>query len=141
MMIISSRTPEGQPNSCPVCGDLLRVEPADPAGDAPCPRCGHRLWFTWEDRGDVQVIKPTGKRLHPESLDRLFEAVAIRPGMQLVLDFSDVPYLSSTVLARLISLKNKISAVRGRMRLRGIHSNLREIFRICRLDQVFDIEV
>jgi len=140
MMVISSRTPEGQPNRCPVCGDFLKIEPSDPAGDAPCPRCGHLLWFTWEDLGDVQVIKPTGKLLDPESLDRLFESVAIRPGMRIVFDFSDVQYLSSAVLGRLINLKKKVAAVRGRVELRNIHPDLREVFRLCRLDQVFDIE-
>jgi serine/threonine protein kinase len=44
-MVISSRTPEGEPNRCPVCGAFLRVEPSRPAGDAPCPKCGHLLWF------------------------------------------------------------------------------------------------
>jgi hypothetical protein len=77
-MIISSRTPEGEPNRCPVCGDTLRIEPSDPAGDAPCPRCGHLLWFTREVLGDVQVIRPTGDQLQPGSLDRLFEAVERR---------------------------------------------------------------
>jgi hypothetical protein len=72
-MVISTRTLEGQPNHCPVSGNFLKVEPSDPAGGAPCPRCGHLLWFAWEDLGDVQVIKPTGKLLRPQSLDRLFE--------------------------------------------------------------------
>jgi serine/threonine protein kinase len=44
-MIISSRTPEGLPNRCPVCGTNVRIEPSNPAGDAPCPQCGHLLWF------------------------------------------------------------------------------------------------
>ncbi len=41
----SSRTPEGQPNHCPVCGKDLKIEPSRPPGDAPCPHCGHLLWF------------------------------------------------------------------------------------------------
>jgi hypothetical protein len=70
-MVISSRTPEGQPNHCPVCGADLRIEPSDPAGDAPCPQCGLLLWFT---RGAFQVIKPLpGASLEPESLGRLFD--------------------------------------------------------------------
>lgn len=42
---ISSRTPEGRPNRCPVCGCELCIEPSQPAGDAPCPQCGVLLWF------------------------------------------------------------------------------------------------
>src|SRR5262245_23811230 len=44
-MTISSRTPEGSPNRCTACGADVRVEPSNPPGDAPCPRCGHLLWF------------------------------------------------------------------------------------------------
>jgi hypothetical protein len=41
----SSRTPEGWPNRCPACGKEVRIEPSIPPGDAPCPNCGHLLWF------------------------------------------------------------------------------------------------
>ncbi|HUY90768.1 MAG TPA: acyl carrier protein [Pirellulales bacterium] len=42
---ISSRTPEGRPNRCPVCGESVCIEPSLPLGDAPCPQCGTLLWF------------------------------------------------------------------------------------------------
>jgi acyl carrier protein len=42
---ISSRTPEGVPNRCPICGTSICVEPSHPTGDAPCPNCGTLLWF------------------------------------------------------------------------------------------------
>lgn len=41
----STRTPEGQPNECPICGNAVVIEPSSPAGDAPCPNCGCLLWF------------------------------------------------------------------------------------------------
>jgi len=44
-MTISSRTPEGDPNQCPVCGHDDRIEPSLGTRDAPCPCCGHLLWF------------------------------------------------------------------------------------------------
>ena len=44
-MSISSHTPEGRPNCCPICRKSLRLEPSPPAGDAPCPNCGHLLWW------------------------------------------------------------------------------------------------
>lgn len=43
--MISSRTPEGTPNHCPLCGGEICVEPTRPPGDAPCPNCGTLLWF------------------------------------------------------------------------------------------------
>ena len=44
-MQISSRTPDGIPNSCPVCGGNVRANPSPITQDAPCPICGHLLWF------------------------------------------------------------------------------------------------
>jgi acyl carrier protein len=43
--IISSRTPEGDPQHCPICDTLFCLEPSLALGDAPCPSCGTLLWF------------------------------------------------------------------------------------------------
>ncbi len=51
-MTISSRTPEGTPNRCPVCGKSICIEPSIPPGDAPCPNCGSLLWFAEAVLGD-----------------------------------------------------------------------------------------
>jgi acyl carrier protein len=47
-MTVSSRTPEGLPNQCPVCGKSTVLDPSSPPGDAPCPSCGHLLWWFQE---------------------------------------------------------------------------------------------
>ena len=47
-MIPSSRTPEGKPNRCPLCGHEVVIEPSTPPGDATCPFCGSLLWFDRE---------------------------------------------------------------------------------------------
>ena len=44
-MVISSRTPEGEQNRCPICGSDVCIEPSKPFGDATCPNCGNLLWF------------------------------------------------------------------------------------------------
>src|SRR6185436_7711249 len=41
---VSSRTPEGIPSRCAVCGAETNIEFSSPTGDAPCPQCGHLLW-------------------------------------------------------------------------------------------------
>ena len=43
-MTVSSRSPEGLPSECPLCNAKTNIEFSDPAGDAPCPNCGHLLW-------------------------------------------------------------------------------------------------
>ena len=44
-MTPTSRTPEGQPIHCPVCGHLVVIEPSTPTREAACPSCGFLLWF------------------------------------------------------------------------------------------------
>lgn len=56
-MTISSRTPEGTPNRCPVCGKSIRMEPSIPPGDAPCPSCGSLMWFAQSVFGkDIDLL-------------------------------------------------------------------------------------
>ncbi|MGA2031540.1 MAG: hypothetical protein ABSG68_04735 [Thermoguttaceae bacterium] len=57
----SSRTPEGWPNRCPVCGKDVCIEPSTPPGDAPCPHCGHLLWFDPSIREGAEARR--GRRL------------------------------------------------------------------------------
>ena len=45
MSTISSRTPEGWDNRCPICKHDCTIEPSGDSYDAPCPNCGHLIWF------------------------------------------------------------------------------------------------
>ena len=47
-MTVSSRTPEGMPSKCPLCGAKTNIGYSDPGQDAPCPRCGHLLWASMQ---------------------------------------------------------------------------------------------
>ena len=63
-----SRTPEGEPNRCPVCGKPLQIEPSRPPGDAPCPHCGGLLIFGVRSDGGAVPTKAT-----PELADELVQ--------------------------------------------------------------------
>ncbi len=139
-MIISSRTPEGRPKRCPVCGSEVVIEPSDPPGDAACPTCGHLIWFDQGERRDEQVIHLTERRIQPESLDAAFEAAASMPGTRFVVDFSDVQDFSSAGLARLVSLKKQAMIMRRGLVFRHLRPEVLDVFRITRFDQVFEIE-
>ena len=39
-MTVSSRTPEGDPHRCAICGGVVVTESSEPLGDSVCPRCG-----------------------------------------------------------------------------------------------------
>src|SRR5688500_13749757 len=70
-MVPSSRTPEGSPNRCPVCGNFLVIEPSQPLGDAPCPTCGHLLWFLGEDLSLSELRQAADAQLLRNQLDHL----------------------------------------------------------------------
>jgi anti-sigma B factor antagonist len=57
----------------------------------------------------------------------------------LLLNFGNVQYLSSAALSKLINLKKKVGAVGGKLKLCSIHPDLLDVFKITRLDQVFEI--
>ena len=62
----SSRTPEGWANRCPVCGKDVCIEPSTPPGDAPCPHCGHLLWFETDEQ---ERDSPSEPGQGPENAD------------------------------------------------------------------------
>ena len=67
-MTISSRTPEGQPNRCPVCRRRLRLSPSWPSADAPCPHCGSLVWFPAANTPRVTARPATGTEFTLEDL-------------------------------------------------------------------------
>ncbi len=71
--------------------------------------------------------------------DQLYNLVDVEGHRQLLLNFGNVQYLSSAALGKLINLKKKVGTVKGKLKLCCIHPDLLEVFRITRLDQVFEI--
>ena len=59
--------------------------------------------------------------------------------INLILDFSNVRFLSSAVLGLLIRISKKIYERNGQLRLCNINPKIYEIFKITRLNKVFDI--
>jgi acyl carrier protein len=74
---ISSRTPEGEPNRCPVCRKAVCIEPSAPSADAPCPHCGTLLWFLRTPTG-VQIYSDENiLRIRDEILQAFHEKLGI----------------------------------------------------------------
>lgn len=69
----------------------------------------------------------------------ILEYVQRYPGLNLLLDFSQVNYLSSVVLTELLRVKRAVDETDGRLRLCGMGSTIREVFAITNLDRVFSI--
>ena len=59
--------------------------------------------------------------------------------IQLIVDFSNVKFLTSSVLGLLIRISKKVYEKEGKLRLCSIDPKIMEVFRITRLDKIFDI--
>ena len=126
-----------KPDRCPVCGREVGI-PRD--GGAPCPRCGHLLWFVSRQVADVTVIHLIDSRTAMmEMLDVLDNAVEDGFLGRIVINFAGIPQVSSAALGKLVRLKKLAEAARGRLVLCGLHADLRPVFRITKLDQAFEI--
>jgi anti-sigma B factor antagonist len=69
----------------------------------------------------------------------LIPLVSENPGINLIIDFSNVRFFSSAVLGLLIRVSKRINESGGRLKLCSIDAKIYEIFKITRLDTVFDI--
>jgi acyl carrier protein len=67
-MPVSSRTPEGEPQRCPICGDIVTTEPSVPLGDSVCPQCGSLL-LTFRDKLDLPNLHWDDEWARMDSLD------------------------------------------------------------------------
>ena len=59
--------------------------------------------------------------------------------INLLLNFENVEHLSSAALGMLITLHKRIMESRGQLKLSNINPQIYEVFKITRLNKVFDI--
>jgi len=146
-MIPASRTPEGDPNRCPICGSAIRIDPSRPTDDAPCPNCGHLLWFV--DAGDpesdalIASFLESGDR-GSETIDQvrrnLHRIVGDAKHKKLLLNFRAVAFLSSAMISQLIMLNKSCKAQGVKLTFCEVSPNVMEVFRITKLSRQFDFE-
>ncbi len=97
-----------------------------------------------EDVGGATVARFNDKKILDESIiqligEQLFSLVDDDGRNKIVLDFTNVDYLSSAALGKLITLDKKVKAAQGKLRLCCIHPDIYEVFEITRLNKIFDI--
>jgi anti-sigma B factor antagonist len=71
--------------------------------------------------------------------EELYSLVEKGKHRRLILDFSDVHYLSSALIGKLISLNSRVRARKGSVKLCSIRPDVYEVFRTCELDRIFFI--
>lgn len=94
--------------------------------------------------GDVSVVRFVDRRIldaaNIEGLgDELFELVEKDNKKRLLLNFTGVEFLSSAALNKLIILDKKVKTHGGKLVLCDLRQEIKEVFAITRLDQLFTI--
>ncbi|MGE0373838.1 MAG: STAS domain-containing protein [Planctomycetaceae bacterium] len=95
--------------------------------------------------GDVTIARFIDKKILDETNiqiigNQLFGLVEEDGRKRIILDFSNVEYLSSAALGKLITLEKKVKSAGGKLRLCSIRPDIYEVFAITKLNQVFDIK-
>jgi anti-sigma B factor antagonist len=97
-----------------------------------------------EDIGDVTVVSFTDRKILDEQNiqiigEQLFGLVDESARKRLLLNFSNVEYMSSAALGKLITLNKKVQAAAGKLVLCNIIPQIKEVFEITKLDKLFVI--
>jgi anti-sigma B factor antagonist len=71
--------------------------------------------------------------------DAIGAVVEASPRPRLLICFENVEHLSSAALGALITVDSKVKARDGQLRLSNIRPQILEVFRITRLDRLFEI--
>jgi anti-sigma B factor antagonist len=98
-----------------------------------------------EDINDVTVVNFTDKKILDEQNiqiigEQLFSLIDELGRRKLVLNFSNVEYLSSAALGKFITLNKKVNAAGGRLVLCNIDPQIYEVFEITKLNKLFNIQ-
>ncbi len=96
------------------------------------------------DVNDVKRIEFSDRKILDELVinEIMAELVAVVDSVdriKMLLDFEKVDHLSSAALGMLITLNKRVSEADGQLRLAKISPQIFEVFKITRLDKLFDI--
>ncbi|GMV97658.1 MAG: STAS domain-containing protein [Phycisphaerae bacterium] len=96
-------------------------------------------------QGNVTLVEFEDRKILEEHVinligERLAEIVETQNEPRLLLDFRNVEHLSSAALGMLITLKKQLDDRQGRMALANIHAQILEVFKITRLNKLFNIQ-
>ena len=85
---------------------------------------------------DRKILEELSIREIEEELSRLVDS---KDTINLVLNFENVEHLSSAALGMLIKLNDQVTKRSGRLKLSDIRPNIYQVFKITRLNRLFDI--
>jgi anti-sigma B factor antagonist len=86
---------------------------------------------------DEKILEEKDVQALQDSIMSVIESAS--DGIKLILDFSNVQFLSSAVLGLLIRISKKVYENDGQLKLCSINPKIFKIFKITRLTKIFDI--
>jgi anti-sigma B factor antagonist len=97
-----------------------------------------------EEIGDITVVNFVDKKILDEQNiqiigDQLFSLVDEQAKKKILLNFSNVEFLSSAALGKLITMNRKVQGSGGKLVMCNIAKEILEVFEITRLDKLFKI--
>ncbi len=92
----------------------------------------------------VLIAYPQATRIIDESQiqevsNELMELVNATNQERLLINFSTVSFMGSAMIGKLIMLSKKCKSLHLDMRICGLNDNIMEVFRLMKLDTVFEI--
>ena len=94
--------------------------------------------------GTAEIAKFKDKKILDETaLDELrvelLRLINDRQGLDLLLDFSNVEFMSSAVLGLLGQVHRKMGTLKGKLKMCSIHPQIYEVFKLTNLNKLFSI--
>jgi anti-sigma B factor antagonist len=84
---------------------------------------------------DVVMMDEGTMKLLGDDLDKL----ASKEKAMLIINFEHVDYISSAVLGRMVKVYKMVRKGKGKVKLCGLKKNPLQVFKITRLDKMFEI--
>jgi len=95
--------------------------------------------------GDVTVVRFADRKILDEASIQelgaeLFRLVEEDHRKKILLNFTNVDFLSSAALGKLITLDKKVKADNGKLKLSNIRPEIYDVFAITKLNRLLDIK-
>ena len=139
----TSKSTDNWPSDCPICGEKVVVGALQMPGEVSCPACGHVLWFHIRSADDIVVLDViSGKVAINQELDKVCGLLTCdRETPRVVLNMSDVQFVSSSFIAGLVALHKRLRSVDGKMVVCEMNPVVQETLRGAKLDKLLFIAV
>ncbi len=93
--------------------------------------------------GDVTVIKILVQNIIQDidiqDIWQVMEPVVSKQGFQLLIDMSDVGFMSSAMLGKILTAEKRMREFGGTVKICGLNEAIIDVFRITRMDRILPI--